>query len=645
MMNSVRMPRARILTWAISAALLTGSGMILTGCGGGEASFTAPEIVTAPDQAIFAFYEDDNGQRQVARIDPVTLEVLETKLNPINAPGGKQKSYFYENGYVWGVASSSVYALDPNTLDAIPGTAGPYIQGNRSGIVGPGLVNSVGVTAPASVQTAAYDPELAALLAKTSYTDEELIKLESKVDLCAIRQEAQQASRSMALWGGVGSLAVLTEDQARIHNFGYGNVGNENSPDGKLLKIAVRQGDHMLFIDTDPESSTFGKPVRFVYARYGVVKDQNNAVVSTFDSAYTAAGGTAPGNKRWIRATDAASAIANEIDRETYVEPCDSTMLRNHKGEVWSWTVDVDGDTLTGVNMAKINTAAPEVRNLKVPVVRQRNFTANIATAGPWMASLANRNTGAFEFLLFVEYEGENAEGIWDMTNMASPVEVQRMYNTLADVVDTPPASFVNGAQYDVSIKYASTGGTNTVVKYRYVALAGDTGTGASPVASGTTAYLQKVTATDPGPTYLLNGLTRRALTSIGTMSRVVGSGPDSIVYSDEVWLDMQSPTVGFDIVNLRTVAPWRITESIDVNSGPGHWFKDKFFQVSGGKIQVIDRTTRGLFKEISLGKGISNIAIGTYKRPQTAPGGGGTDGGTGGGGGGGVLPPNPCGG
>ncbi len=638
-----------MLSLSVSIALLAGSAIFLAGCGSENslAPPAAPTVSTVPDQALFAYYTDDADVRQVARIDPVTLEVLESKENPISAPGGKQKSYFYEDGYVWGIASSSVYALDPETLEPVPGFVGPYIQGSRSGVVGQGQVNKVGASTPLSAENVVYDPDRTRLLQKSYFTEQEL----REVDLCALRSEATQATQTLVAFAK-NARSGLTENDVRIHNIGYGNVGNETSPDGKLLMTAVRQGDHILFIDTDPDSATFGKPARLVYPRYGTVKDANNAVVSTFTSSYTAAGGLAPGNNRWTRGTDNASAAAIETDRETYVEPCDSTMLRNHQGQVWSWTVDVDGDTITGVNVDKINTATPEVYNIQVPVVRQRNFQANIATAGPWMASLANRNVGANEFLLFIEYEGENAEGVWNLSTPSAPVELQRMYTTLVDVVDEAPTAFVNGSLYGVSVKYASTGGANTVVQYRYVGLAGDNGTGASPPGGGTTAYLQKVTATDPGPSYLLNGLSGRALTSSPAMSRIVGSGANTTIYSDEVWLDSNAANLGWDIVDLRTSLPWRISETIALSSTAGHWFKDSLFQVIGGKIQVIDRASRGLVKEISLGKGVNNIAFGTYQRVPTASASGGSaaSGGSGTGGGAGsggnpVLPPNPCGG
>ncbi len=648
--KSVHWSQIQKLTLAISIALMAGSGVVLTSCSGSEGTFTQVVPETEAALAVFAYYEEA-GIRKVARIDPETLEVLETKENPINASGGKQKSYFYEDGYVWGVASSSVFALNPETLEPILGTTGRYIQGNRSGNVGPGLVNSVGVavqsvsTQSVSTQDVVFDKDLARLL-QGDWTN----KMLEEVDYCALRSKASQAMTTLVQWGGVTTQALstqaLTADAVRIHNIGYGNVGNENSPDGKLLMIAVRQGDHILYVDTDPNSTTFGKPVRMIYPRYGTVKDQNNSVVGRFASAYTAGGGTALGNHRWSRATDAASAVANETDRETYVEPCDSTMLRNHAGQVWSWTVDVDGDTLTGVNVDKINTSAPEVYNIKVPVVLQRNFQSNRASAGPWMASLVNRNLGANEFLLFVEYEGENAEGVWNITNAAVPVEVQRVYINLMDVVDTPPVSFVNGAAYNVSVKFSSTGGANTIVSYRYVALPGNDGTGSSPLGVGTTGYLQKVSAAAPGPGFLLNGLTTRALTSLGTMSRTTGTGALTTVYSDEVWLDNQTAT-GWDIMNLRTNLPWLITEKLALRSNPGHWVKDRYFQVVDGVVQVIDRTTRGIVKEIRIGNGVvSALAVGTYKRPKTVTGGGTSSGGGSTGGGGGGRPPvNPCGG
>jgi hypothetical protein len=620
---------------AAMLATLALSGAALVGCGSeGKVAAPPPPPPGEPTQAMFAFYTED-GERKVARINPVTLEVLETAPIPFLAPGGKQKSYFYEDRLVWTANGPNVFGINPQTLEPVPGQPGPYIQASQSGEVGPARVNNVGVavgTAEFSPMRTVYDSELPSLLQQSTWTDEQW----RSVDLCSALQTVNQSAQALVSALSVGGLQ-LTEDDVRFHNMGYGPVGIESSPDGKLLKFAVRQGDHILFLDTDPDSDTFGKPVRFVHPAYGTVKDYTNAVVGTFTSQYAVGGGTAPGDLRWARGT-------GTQDIETLVEPCDSTMLRNHAGVVWSWTVDVDGDTITGVNVDRIYTDSPEVYNIKVPVVRKRNFTAlsganavgrSASTAGPWMGSLVNRNAGNNEFLLFIEYEGENAEGIWNITNAGNAVEVQRMFNTLADVVDTPPTPatpFVNGQLYPVTISFNTTGGPSQVVQYRYVSLPGDNGTGASAPNAGTTAYLQKVTAADPGPSFLLNGLTGRAFTSGGTMSRLSGTGENTIVYSDEVWLTTQgnlNTTDGFDIVNLRTSQPWLINDRVQLPSTAGHWYKDKYFQARAGGVDVIDRDSRSLVDVIRLGDGVSAIAFGTYRALS--------------GGGSVVLPPNPC--
>lgn len=625
------------------------SATTLIGCGS-EGNVATPDPSPAlppgqPTQALFAFYADA-GERMVARINPVTLEILETAPIPFGAPGGKQKSYFYEDRPVWTASGPNVFGFNPQTLEPLPGQPGPYIQASRSGEIGPGRVNNVGVlagTSQLSPLRAVYDGELTSLLQQSTWTDEQW----RTVDFCAALQTVNQSTQALVSALSMGGIP-LTEDDVRFHNMGYGPVGNEISPDGKLLMFGVRQGDHILFLDTDPDSDTFGKPVRFVHPAFGTVKDHTNAVVGTFTSQYAVGGGTAPGDLRWTRGT-------GTQDIETLVEPCDSTMLRNHRGVVWSWTVDVDGDTITGVNVDRIFTDSPEVHNLTVPVVRKRNFTANIASAGPWMGSLVNRNAGNNEFLLFIEYEGENAEGVWNITDAGNAFEVQRMFNTLADVVDTPPTSsmpFVNGQLYPVTISFATTGGSEIVVQYRYVSLPGDNGSGASAPNVGTTAYLQKVTDSDPGPQFLLNGLTGRAFTSGGTMSRLSGSGEETIVYSDEVWLTTQgnlNTTDGFDIVNLRTSMPWLIHDRVQLPSTAGHWYMDKYFQARGGAVDVIDRDSRSLVDVIRLGDGVSAIAFGTYRTTlaDSGSGGGGSVVGSGGGGGGSgiVLPSNPCGG
>lgn len=637
----------RSLAWAVRGALvaLAASGLLLSGCVGSEGSDTSvTEEPGVPTQVLFAFYTDGDGQNRVARIDPTTLEVLETNHIPTNAGGGKQKSYYYE-GPVWTGAGGNVWGMDPQTLEPIPGPGGPFIQANRSGEVGLAQVNAVGASVSGFSAQSVFDPEVASLLQRTSWTEEEM----ARIDLCTLNHNISGAARAMALSGGVSPMNHLTPADVLFYNMGYAPVGIEPSPDGKLVMFGVRQGDHILFLDTDPDSPNFGRPARVIHPRFGTVKDANNDVVATFTSAYTAGGGTAPGNWRWNRLSSAAP--SETVDGgQTFVEPCDSTMLRSHTGEVWSWTPDVDGDTITGMRVDTIYTDTPEVYNIPLPVVKSRNFQANIATAGPWMASLVNRNAGSNELLFFIEYEGENSEGIYNVTDPTQAYEIQRMYMNLLDVLaDGSITTLVNGQTYTVNINFASTGGINYPVQYRYVALAGDNGSGVSPTGA-TTGYLEKVSSADPGPIYLLNGLTGRASTSNGTINRRSGSGPDTIIYSDEVWLTTTQGPGTLQIVDLRTAPPYRISETVDIPSAfQGYWSPDgsKYFQVTGGAIDVIDRQNRSLSAIISLPGTVTNIALGTYLAPAAGAPGGGAGGGAGGGGGGGGIapPPNPCGG
>lgn len=629
---------ARSVTWACLAA----TGLVLSGCGSeGRVSDRVGEGESTPAQALFAFYTHSDGQGRVARIDPTTLEILDTNHNPTSASGGKQKSYFYEGGYIWTGAGGNVWGLNPDTLEPVQGPGGPFIQGNRSGEVGLAQVNTVGTSSAGGLSIqGVVDNDPFGLLQRTYWTDEEL----ASIDLCTMNHSVKSATQLMLMGLGLSPMQETAAD-VLFYNMGYSPVGIEPTPDGKLTKFAVRQGDHILFLDTDPDSPNFGRPARFIYPRFGTVKDANNDVVATFDSVYTSAGGTAPGNWRWNRLGNAAP--SETIDAgQTFVEPCDSTMLRNARGEVWSWTPDVDGDTITGMRVDTINTDSPEVYNYALPVVRARNFQANIQTAGPWMASLVNRNAGANEFLFFIEYEGENAEGIVDVTDPANPVEIQRMYVNLLEILeDDSVMSLVNGNVYQVNIDFGSTGGMSQSVSYRYVALAGDDGSGVS-VTGSTTGFLRKVSAAAPGPNYLLNGLTGRASTSNGSINRRAGRGADTIVFSDEVWLTTTQAPGTLQIVDLRTAPPFRISETVDIPSAfQGYWSPDgsKYFQVVGGKIDVIDRQNRSLKDIISLPGPVSAIAIGTYTSTAAAPGVP-APGAPAPGNGGIALPVNPCG-
>lgn len=662
---------ARLLLTALAS-------MVLGACSGSEntTSTTAstPAVLTP---ALFAFYDSDNDGTgdSIARIDFDTDAVMKTAVVGVSGSGGTHKQAFFD-GPLWVGAGANVWGIDPTTLQVLPRPVAPSIQGNREGTIGSAIVNALslvtgflglGPTTPV-VQTT-EDAQMAALrpyFDRTSASFTEALT----VDFCAA-----QSSRSgfdsnfTAQTTQANLLAAAIAVPGPFHNMGYTPVGIEPTPDGKLTMFAERMGDQSFFLDTDPSSPTFGYPVRFIYPRLGQVKDQNNNVVSTFSGLYTPAGGSAPGRLNYNRVATGTS----ETDKNTYTEPCDSTALRNAAGQVWTWWPDVQGDTITGANIDTVKTTTPQVVQVAVPVIARASAAAarggvgsaptcpsagpcspSGQRAGPWMASLMNRNVGN-EFIMHVENEGDNTESFWDVTNAAGVLEIQRIVMDLKDVLtpdlatQTPgsPMAFTNGTTYTVSVSYVTTGGAAASVNYQYVTLPGDNLSGASP--DITRAYLKKVNAADPGPRFILNGLLGRAGTSEANVARIQGSGTNAILFSDEVWLLTFVGADGIQIVDMKGLAPpYLITESVALPSAFSGTFSPngkKFYQIRSGAIDVIDTATRKLVNVITLSGPTTGFGYASYhaESAPAATGGGGTSGGGGGGGGG--IPPNPCGG
>ncbi len=659
--DSITNDKARLAIRSIIATIV--AGLALAGCSGGESGGalqfnSTTEKVSTP--ALFVFYDSDgdNTGDSIARVDLDSDEIQKTAVVGVSGNGGTHKQAFYE-GPIWVGAGPLVWGIDPDTLQVLPRPQSPSIQGNREGTVGAASVDPKSTAFEFAQQrvvamSGAAEAERARLSSyfnRTSFTYEEA----QVIDICAMRSSRSGINGKPS----ADLLAKAIEVAPHFHNMGYSPVGIEPSPDGKLTMFAVRQGDHSFFLDTDPDSATFGMPVRFVYPRLGVVKDRNNAVVKTFASAYTPAGGTAPGRLQYNRASSGTS----ETDKNTYTEPCDSTSLRNAAGQIWTWWPDVNGDTITGTNMSTVNTASPETYQVRIPIITRASApssaggTGSAALAagrqrvGPWMASLLNRNVGN-EFLFTVENEGDNSESIWDVTNPASVVEVQRIVTNLKNVLETDIGAtpFTNGNTYAVGVSFASTGGTKTSVDYQYVSLPADDMSGVS--ADVTRAYLRKVNAADPGPRFILNGLNGRAGTSEANVARRQGSGANTILFSDEVWLLTGTgfgAIDGFQVVNLKGLGPpFLLTETIALPSafsgshGPNG---KKFYQLRNSSIDVIDTQSRKLVNVITLPGNATGFAFASYKAVPGAAAGGSTttSGGGGGGGGGGTC--NPCGG
>jgi len=289
---------------------------------------------------------------------------------------------------------------------------------------------------------------------------------------------------------------------------------------------------------------------------------------------------------------------------------------------VWFWTVDVDGDTITGARVDTITSATPTVAQIAVPHLDNAGgtgTTSGLKRVGPWMASLTNRAADG-KLLFSAENEGENSESLFDVTDPANVVEVERMVMNLA-TINAPTAAtqigtlgtvgqFTDLQVIAVGVDFTTTGGTRQSVNYTYHALAGDDGSGAPPSLSQTnppltTAYLSKNTPTDPGPTYILNGLAGRGGTTEGNFVATVGTGSTTTVFSDKIWVEtfVQSRLPAgcsgagcfnwdiFQIVDLSTNPPWLLKENVNFPSAFGGSIgpDNKFVQVLNGQIQTID--------------------------------------------------------
>jgi len=601
-----------LLCKILSTMVVGAAALIVAGCSGSDGKDGAPGTDGAdgvggggvPDQDIILQVDTngDGGADTLVVIDPNTFAIKRSSNADIgidSSLNNSHKSYFH-TVLQWIGGGGNLWAFDKETLALAPRVDTPSFQMNREGTVGQGQVNL-----KSTATTENLPKELKPYLGKTMLTPEEA----AKVDMCELTALAS-----------VGSSATKAPADTIIHNMGYSPVGLETTPDGKLAIVGVRQGDHLLFMDTDPASATFGTPIRFIDQRRGVIKDKTNAVVGTFTSQYggfAGSTGTAPGD---LHTTRAGGATGGEADGETYVEPCDTNLIRNAAGEVWFWSVDVDGDTYTLARVDTITSPAPTVVQITVPVLDDRatlGKPGGTQYVGPWMGSMLNRAAGG-EMIGTSENEGENSEGIWDLSDTANPVEVGRYVDDLAtikgDGACTPGVTggprlgdagdFVDAQVYVVNVDFTSTGGACIPVNYTYNSMGSDDLTGSAGNKYVTTAYLAKDTANDPGPNFILNGLAGRAGTSEGNVATFTGSGTDAVVYSDELWLPILRQGIPcttakdcdiFQIVDLSSNPPWLINENIDLPSQFAGKFgpDNRYYQVANGNLEIIDANVK----------------------------------------------------
>jgi len=613
--QQISQPRGRkVSIRGMFDVLVIGAGcaLLLVGCEGSTGPAGPPGATGSAGTGVVSNFEyivqvtTSTGSGAVVAVDPVSFQIKrggtpDIGLDSTASLNNTHKTMFYQ-GNRWVGGGGDMWAFNPDTFAVVPRVTpvGQFIQANREGTVGPGEVNTKDAQ---TAEVASLPKDIAKYIGVTQMTSDEA----NTVDMCDVETLAKTQLSS-----------TKAPSDTLVYSMGYSPVGWEESPDGKIGVAGVRLGDHMIFVDTDPASPTFTQPLRFVIERYGQIKDASNNVVATFPGLYTAAGGTAPGSLNYNRVSSGTS----ETDKQTYVEPCDTTMLRAANGQVWFWTVDVDGDTITGARVDTITSATPTVAQIAVPHLDNAGgtgTTSGLKRVGPWMASLTNR--AADGTLLFsAENEGENSESLFDVTDPANVVEVERMVMNLA-TINAPTAAtqigtlgtvgqFTDGQVIAVGVDFTTTGGTRQSVNYTYHALPGDDGSGAPPGLSQTnppltTAYLSKNTPTDPGPTYILNGLAGRGGTTEGNFVATVGTGSNTTVFSDKIWVEtfVQSRLPAgcsgsgcfnwdiFQIVDLSTNPPWLLKENVNFPSAFGGSIgpDNKFVQVLNGQIQTID--------------------------------------------------------
>lgn len=651
--------RPQILALAVAAALSVGLG----GCNSNTAnpsttSTSTPTTGTASQQFLYAFYAANAGAGpyKVARINLNTLSMETNAETDFSASGGSHKNYYYD-GDVWMDSGEQVFGLDPDTLKAVPRAVYPSVQGNRQGNVGSGLVNTKSLSGGV-VGTTNPLPKSLQGLSSTEITHD--------LQLTSITPEQSQSTpfcmlhHAFSANGSSSMLRALSNTATPFYDMGWTPVGIESTPDGKMAMIAVRIGDFILFLDTDPTSPNFGQPVRFVYPNYGIVKDQTNAVVGTFTTPMSGTGAAAGLPTGTLLSTDAGNyrhvrySSSDPSAGETYIEPCDSTLQLTPSGVAWSWAPDVDADVLTGVNVNQIDGTNPggAVYNVPVPVVKSAGFSNSAIAAGPWMASLENDqiafndpqgNSVSQPLLMSVQYEGENSEGTWNVTDPSHVYEIQRTYKNLANVIDPTDASnpttgftpgttttdavadqgyFQNNATYYVKIDYSKSSGVAPQdVAYVYHSLAVDDGTGLSKT-STTTGYLAKANASDPGPQFLLNGLRGRPSSTEANIAEQTGSGSQTVSLSSEIWLNDFVGADGLQIQDLRAGPPFLITQYFNYPTAFYGWMSPSgkyYVQVINGAVRFIDTTTKNIVKTLDLpGPASGNLAFGSYQAPIT---------------------------
>lgn len=571
------------------------------GCGSSGTKLTTPSPSKQESEAVLASLVSN----EVAVIDPKTDEIVGVKN--VGAWGEYTNNHFDLGAVMWFNNGRNVYAVRADDFDLITSAFG-YPQ------FGPQQLLMTG--------TSTYKP--------SCHIDT------GNRDLLTPLQVAQPIAKG-------------------IENFSLETTFIDVTPDGRYVYASRRGEDEICVLDNNFGTQNFGKVIRCINVVTGKVKDANGNVIRTYQTLYTPAGGPVAGGNRGIKG----SAGRCDINQNTCrAGVCDASIVLRDDGKVIFCEPDWYGGTVTCLDI----TDNDKIYQYLLPVLVKNSIMPG-GFMGTVSINMYNGRSYYFTENLDTSMGSDPCRGheyVLDVTDLSNIRLVQMIVPRFSCLDGIDSDDLTNGQTYQIRVRYIysynydQTGRVSGIanqqtynVNYVFRKASGFVSTG----------YLEKVNSSDPGPSYITDGIPIAPFTDDMRPVNVLRKSNGNVVKGDEVYIVGITPGYGqVGVVSYRGFAgngnpPFPVSHRINLVYNTTSAVMT--FTSDGRKVFINDRANPIIYVIDTFTKSISDIIpvpaasqalttksmIMPTKGATTPPPSGG-----GGGGGGGPLP-MPCGG
>lgn len=573
----------------------------LWGCGSSGTKLTAPTSSKQESEVVLASLVSN----EIAVIDPKTDEVIGIKN--VGAWGEYTNNHFDAGKVMWFNNGRNVYAVRADDFDLITSAFG-YPQ---------------------------FGPQQLLLAGTSNY------KPSCHVDT--------------GMTASLVPMQVAQPIAKGLENFSLETTFIDVTPDGRYVYASRRGEDEICVLDNNFGTQNLGKIIKCINIVTGQVKDGNGNVIATYTTLYKPGGGNIGGGNRGVKG----SAGRCDINQNTCrAGVCDASVVLRDDGKVIFCEPDWYGGTVTCLDI----TGNDRIYQHHLPVL-----IGNSIMPGGFMGTVSINmyNNRTYYFVENLDTSmGTNPcrghEYILDVTDLSNIKLIQMIVPKFSCLDGITSDNLNDGQTYTVNVRY--------VYSYNYNASGGVSGIGNQQsynvnyifrkvpgfVSSG---YLEKLNPSDPGPSYITDGIPIAPFTDDMRPVNVIQKPNGRVIKGDEVYIVGITPGYGqVGVVSYRGFAgngnpPFPVTHRINLVYNTTSAVMT--FTSDGRKVFINDRANPILYVIDTFTKSISDIiplpaasqALTTKsmlipaKAVSTPPPSGG-----GGGGGGGPLP-MPCGG